>query len=71
MNHSTVCEYLKNPGWGFPQASRHTSSKLWRVFDSHRSSGGEHEKIRASSSELLGLYGLLRHFVETQVPAES
>ena len=31
-----------------------------------RNPRNEESKIRASSSELLGLYGLLRHFVETR-----
>ena len=41
---------------------------LWRIFSKHRlDSNDEVDKVRASASELLGLYSLLRHFFATQV----
>lgn len=41
---------------------------LHRVFDSYRSQdSSDNDKIRCNASELLGLYALLRHFVETVV----
>ena len=41
---------------------------LWRIFSKHRlDNNDEVDKVRASASELLGLYSLLRHFFATQV----
>ena len=51
--------------WNFPAATRTKSRLLYQVFCSYRSS--DQEKMKCSASELLGLYGLLRHFCETRV----
>lgn len=56
--------YLKGD-WCFPQASRAKSRTLWQLFDSARASS--QEKVKGSASEMLGLYSLLRHFVETRL----
>ena len=54
--------------WQFPCHLKAKGKLLWRVFDEHRlDERGEVDKIRASASELLALYSLLRHFVATQV----
>ena len=37
---------------------------VYRVFDPRRQSADNPKKVKASCSELLGVYGLLRHFVE-------
>ena len=37
---------------------------LWRIFDQHRNHDDKIEKVRGDASELLGLYALMRHFVE-------
>ena len=49
-------------GWQFPAWGKIKSQALYHVFDRRRSS--EEEKVKASASELLGLYALLRHFAE-------
>lgn len=59
-----VRAFLKNPRWRFPKAMESKSLQLHRIFDSYRNSDGGDEKLKASASELLGLYSLLRHFVE-------
>jgi hypothetical protein len=42
---------------------------LWRVFDAGGSKANtEHQAVKASASEVLHLYSLLRHWVETRVP---
>jgi hypothetical protein len=56
--------FLKN-GWSFPKASRSKGKALHRVFDSHRKSTSS--KLKASASEMLGLYALLRHYFEIHV----
>ena len=48
--------------WMFPAWSNVKSKALYKVFDRRRSP--EEAKIKASASELLGLYALLRHFAE-------
>ena len=68
INQSDVRDFLKDALWEFPLATKHGCNALWRVFDIHRSSSSDPGKVRASSSELLSLYGLLRHFVQTRVP---
>ena len=60
--------FLKDSAWQWPAATRAKSKSLHRVFDSYRSSSSETaNKLKASASELLGLYGMLRHFVEVKI----
>ena len=56
-----VASFLQD-GWFFPAWGRAKSNQLFRVFDPRRSP--DEDKVKASASELLGLYSLLRHFVE-------
>ena len=59
--------FLADDAWRFPKAHKSKAKELHRVFSVWRSSADSDEtKIRGSASELLGLYGLLRHFVETR-----
>ena len=49
----------------FPKSYYTKGSHLWRIFDQHRNKAGEiMEKVRGDASELLGMYTLMRHFVE-------
>ena len=57
--------YLKRT-FAFPAWSRVKSNALWHLFDKYHL-GGEAEKLKCSASEVLSLYTLLRHFVETQI----
>lgn len=61
---SDLENYMKGE-WCFPAASRAKSRYLWQVFQTERCPSGE--KLKASASEMLGLYSLLRHFVETRL----
>lgn len=56
-------------GWSFPSASTSKSRVLYQIFDPRRSP--KEERLKCSASELLGMYGLLRHFVETRIPADD
>ena len=59
--------FLQLP-WSFPKAMESKGKLLWKIFSKHRlDSNDEVDKVRASASELLGLYSLLRHFFATQV----
>lgn len=60
-------DFLKDDRWCFPKHGKTKAKQLYRVFDSHRASASEPEKVKCSCAELLGLYGLLRHFVEVEV----
>lgn len=66
---STLQEWLKWDGWRFPKHRQTKAEELHRIFSHYRESAADPVKIKASCSELLGLYGLLRHFVEINVPA--
>ena len=57
--------YMKNATWCFPSFSHAKSKVLWQVFDTNRCPSND--KLKASASEMLGLYALLRHFVETRL----
>jgi hypothetical protein len=60
--------------WVFPKASSHKSKALSRIFDACRQgSSGDQEKLKASASELVGVYGLLRHLADmnTALPSSS
>ena len=42
---------------------------MWRIFDDWGAkSNSEHKSVKASASEVLHLYALLRHWVETRLP---
>ena len=63
-----VESYLKDE-WLFPKWLRNKYSRLHRIFSEYRLSRGSEEptKIKANASECLGMYVLLRDFIETQV----
>lgn len=62
-------KFLRDEGWQFPLASRAKSKQLHRIFDEYRSGDSEeHDRLKCCASELLGLYGMLRHYVATRVP---
>lgn len=68
FRHSDVHRFLKDGAWEFPKASRPKAVQLHRVFDSYRvGSSTEADKLKASAGELLGLYALLRHYVERHI----
>jgi hypothetical protein len=59
--------FLADKGWAFPASSRNKAKQLHRVFDTHRQSEKEPDKVKASCSEMLGVYGLLRYFFELHI----
>ena len=67
VTRADIHGFLKDEGWQFPNFSKGKAKQLHRVFDVHRVSPTEPDKIRCSCAEMLGLYGLLRHFFETRV----
>ena len=68
VSSADVHAFLKDPSWRWPAATHAKSRNLHRVFDSYRTSSSETaNKLKCSASELLGLYGMLRNFVEVKV----
>jgi hypothetical protein len=63
-----VFRFLKDDPWNFPRSRRVKCKELHRVFDARRVSSDNPTKVKASCSELLCLYGMLRHYVECRVP---
>ena len=58
--------------WKFPGPIRGKHQDLCRLFNEQaRKTNEEALTIKASMSDLLGLYGLLRHFVEARLPADG
>jgi hypothetical protein len=62
-----LCTFLKDKAWMFPSVGRRKAQELHRVFDEHRLSDKNPDKVKCSCAEALGLYGLLRHFFETRI----
>jgi hypothetical protein len=59
--------FLQKP-WQFPHVLEGKGKQLWRIFTEHRlDDHGDVDKVRASASELLGVYSLLRHYFATEV----
>ena len=59
--------YLKTTGWNWPHSSKPASS-LHRIFDSYRSDSSKtNQRLKTSASEMISLYSLLRHYVETKI----
>jgi hypothetical protein len=63
ITRGQIQAFLADEGWVFPSCSKSKARQLHRVFDAHRQSDKEPDKVKASCSEMLGLYGLLRYFL--------
>ena len=54
--------------WQFPKCFSSKGKQLYRIFCSYRANReGEHDKMRANASELLGMYTLFRFWAQTEV----
>jgi hypothetical protein len=67
VTRGDIQTFLADEGWVFPASSKAKARQLHRVFDIHRQSDKEPDKVKASCSEMLGIYGLLRYFFELHV----
>lgn len=65
---SELQAFLANEAWQYPGRSRQKAKYLHKVFDPRRV-GEDPDKVRATCSELLGLYGMLRCFFEVKYAA--
>ena len=65
---SHLHDFLKDEGWEWPAHMSSKGKQLHRIFDSYRSKSSiEADRLKASASECLGAYALIRHFVETRI----
>ena len=70
FSQSSLYNFLKEP-WQFPRSSQHKQKDLCRLFNEQaQKTNTEKLTIKASMGDLMGLYGLLRHFSEGRVPAD-
>jgi len=66
IHNRDLKEYLRAE-WEFPRGTGCKGKLLYRVFDDYRSHSSESaERLKASASELLGLYGILRHWAAVE-----
>ena len=66
LTRAQVKADLKDARWSFPSHFRVKSRQLWRVFESYRQAA-DPNRVRASASELLGVYVLLRYIVASRL----
>ena len=70
FSQKSLYEFLKEP-WQFSRASNHKQTKLHRLFNEQaRKPNADSLTVKASMGDLMGLYGLLRHFSEVRIPAD-
>jgi hypothetical protein len=70
ISRRAIQEFLRDQSWRFPQCSKAKAKQLHRIFDEKRQSDKEPNKVKCSCAEALGVYGLLRFFLETAIGDE-
>lgn len=60
---SELQTFLKDESWVYPHQSTQKSRQLHRVFDERREVERNEYAVKASCSELLGIYGMLRFYI--------
>lgn len=71
ITRESIREWLSDPSWVFPAATRSKCKRLFRVFDDARVSDSNPEKLKGNCQEMLGIYGLVRHLVELRVASDD
>ena len=69
VSKTTVRAFLHDTAWVFPKKMSIKSKALYKIFDDSRSSSSaaSASRLRCTCSEALGLYGLLRYFIESRI----
>jgi hypothetical protein len=70
ISRQTIQEFLRDESWQFPQSSRAKARQLHRIFDEKRQSATDPGRLKCSCAEALGVYGLLRFFLESAIGHE-
>ena len=70
FSQKSLYDFLKEP-WQFSRSGHHKQKDLCRLFNEQaRKTNEDSLTIKASMGDLMGLYGLLRHYSEDRVPAD-
>ena len=67
VRREDIKEFLADESWVFPKFAQVKTKGLHKMFDPRRISQVDADKIKGTCSDFLGLCGLLRHWVETNV----
>ena len=70
VERDTLKTALQSTAWVYPKVHDFECKQLWRIFDHRRVSSQDPQKVKASCKELLGVFALVRHFVEERVPMD-
>jgi hypothetical protein len=70
ISRRAIQEFLRDQSWQFPQCSKSKSRQLHRIFDEKRQSATDPGRLKCNCAEALGVYGLLRLFLETAIADE-
>ena len=70
ISRQAIQAFLKDQSWQFPQCSKAKSTQLHRIFDEKRQSSTDPGRLKCSCAEALGVYGLLRLFLESAIADE-
>ncbi len=57
ISRQDICAFLRDKAWMFPSVGRRKAQELHRVFDEHRLSATNPDKLKCNCAEALGLYG--------------
>jgi hypothetical protein len=71
ITRPAIQDFLRDEAWQFPQCSRAKAKQLHRIFDEKRQSATEPDRLKCSCAEALGVYGLLRFFLESAIGDEA
>lgn len=64
MDLEVLKEFLQDRAWNWPWMTSSHDKQLWRIFSPKRSS---RHRIKASASEMLASYSMVRYFVQVHV----
>ena len=64
---SALQRCLRDTEWLFPKYRTSQSKMLHRIFDERRVSADRPNKIKGTCSEMLGAFGLVRHWIECEM----
>jgi hypothetical protein len=70
ISRRAIQAFLKDQSWQFPQCSTAKARQLHRIFDEKRQSTTDPNRLKCSCAEALGVYGLLRLFLESAIADE-
>jgi hypothetical protein len=62
-NKRDLEHWLADKAWNFPAMHTNKSVALHRIFSERRESATDPQKVKATASELLGVYSMLQHWV--------